>query len=42
MARKPKKDDPAPAAPALFEAQKRAGERRLRRQRALFIPGTTL
>jgi hypothetical protein len=38
MARKPKKDDPAPAAPALFEAQKRAGERRLRRQRALFIP----
>lgn len=38
MARKTKKDDPAPAAPALFEAQKRAGERRLRRQRALFIP----
>lgn len=35
MARRPSNQDPAPA---LFESQQRASERRLRRQRALFIP----
>ncbi|MCW5757522.1 MAG: hypothetical protein KIT54_09820 [Phycisphaeraceae bacterium] len=38
MAKKPAKDTAHPAAPALFESRQRATERRLRRQRALFIP----